>query len=54
LGVNNLYEVFVNIRDDECKHVKTMEALQLPEARQTFKSPHTVFELMATSADKMS
>lgn len=44
--------VFVNIHDDECKHVKTMEALQKPEARQTFKSPHTVFELMATSADK--
>jgi ubiquinol oxidase len=53
-SVNNLYEVFVNIRDDECEHVKTMEALQKPEARQTFKSPHTVFELMATSADKTS
>jgi ubiquinol oxidase len=52
--VDNLYDVFVNIRDDECEHVKTMEALQLPEARQTFKSPHTVFELMATSADKTS
>ncbi len=50
--VDNLYDVFVNIRDDECEHVKTMEALQLPEARQTFKSPHTVFELAATSADK--
>jgi ubiquinol oxidase len=52
--VDNLYDVFVNIRDDECEHVKTMEALQKPEARQTFKSPHTVFELMATSADKTS
>lgn len=50
--VDNLYDVFVNIRDDECEHVKTMEALQLPEARQSFKSPHTVFELIATSADK--
>ncbi|MEG4805676.1 alternative oxidase [Microcoleus sp. ARI1-B5] len=50
--VDNLYDVFVNIRDDECEHVKTMEALQLPEARQTFQSPHTVFELAATSTDK--
>jgi ubiquinol oxidase len=50
--VDNLYDVFVNIRDDEGEHVKTMEALQKPEARQTFKSPHTVVELMATSTDK--
>jgi ubiquinol oxidase len=52
--VDNLYDVFVNIRDDECEHVKTMEALQKPEARQTFKSPHTVFQLIATSSDKTS
>ncbi|MDZ8224069.1 MULTISPECIES: alternative oxidase [unclassified Nostoc] len=42
--VDNLYDVFANIRDDECEHVKTMVALQKPEARLTFKSPHTVFE----------
>lgn len=42
-SVDNLYDVFVNIRDDECEHVKTMEALQLPEARLTLTSPHTVF-----------
>ncbi|MEH2285992.1 alternative oxidase [Nostoc sp.] len=42
--VDNLYDVFVNIRDDESEHVKTMVALQKPEARLTFKSPHTVFE----------
>ncbi|MBN3907962.1 MAG: plastoquinol terminal oxidase [Nostoc sp. NMS1] len=41
-SVDNLYDVFINIRDDECEHVQTMEALQKPEARQTFKSPHTV------------
>ncbi|WP_292869554.1 hypothetical protein [Nostoc sp. LPT] len=35
----------MNIRDDECEHVKTMVALQKPEARLTFKSPHTVFEV---------
>jgi ubiquinol oxidase len=51
-NVDNLYDVFVNIRDDESEHVKTMEALQKPEARQTFKSPHTFFELVTTSTDK--
>jgi ubiquinol oxidase len=40
--VDNLYDVFVNIRDDESEHVKTMEALQKPEARLAFQSPHTV------------
>jgi ubiquinol oxidase len=50
--VDNLYDVFVNIRDDEAEHVKTMTSLQRPEARQTFKSPHTVLELVATSTDK--
>jgi ubiquinol oxidase len=50
--VDNLYDVFMNIRDDEGEHVKTMEALQKPEARQTFKSPHTVFELIADPIDK--
>jgi ubiquinol oxidase len=41
--VDNLYDVFINIREDESAHVKTMEALQEPEARQAFRSPHTVF-----------
>jgi len=40
--VNNLYDVFINIREDECAHVQTMEALQEPEARQRFRSPHTL------------
>ena len=40
--VDNLYDVFVNIRDDESEHVRTMEALQQPAARLTFHSPHTV------------
>jgi ubiquinol oxidase len=47
-SVNNLYDVFINIREDECAHVKTMEALQEPQARQTFHSPHTLF--VATKA----
>ncbi|WP_408648867.1 alternative oxidase [Tumidithrix elongata] len=43
-NVDNLYDIFLNIRDDECEHVKTMEMLQKPEARQTFKSPHSILE----------
>ncbi|GAB4367235.1 MAG: alternative oxidase [Elainellaceae cyanobacterium] len=40
--VNNLYDVFVNIRDDEMEHVKTMVACQKEDANLTFKSPHTL------------
>ncbi|GAP99903.1 alternative oxidase [Leptolyngbya sp. NIES-2104] len=47
--VDTLYDVFVNIRDDECEHVKTMVALQQPDARLTFKSPHTPVKVVATS-----
>jgi ubiquinol oxidase len=52
--VDNLYDVFVNIRDDEDEHVKTMVALQKPEARLTFQSPHTIFEVVAAVADETS
>jgi ubiquinol oxidase len=41
-AVDNLYDVFVNIRDDEGEHVKTMVACQQPDAHNTFKSPHTL------------
>jgi ubiquinol oxidase len=51
--VDNLYDVFMNIRDDESEHVKTMIALQQPEARLTFYSPHTVVELMPVNGDKI-
>jgi ubiquinol oxidase len=44
--VDNLYDVFINVRDDEAEHVKTMIACQQPEARITFKSPHTVATLV--------
>jgi ubiquinol oxidase len=40
--VDNLYDVFVNIRDDEAEHVKTMTACQQPQARINFKSPHAI------------
>jgi len=39
--IENLYDVFVAIRDDELEHVKTMIACQQPDAQQTFQSPHT-------------
>ncbi len=52
--IENLYDVFVNIREDECAHVKTMKVLQLPEARLTFKSPHTVLEVSVASIDKVA
>ncbi|MGG6237802.1 alternative oxidase [Nodosilinea sp. AN01ver1] len=39
--VNNLYDVFVAIRDDEMEHVKTMVACQQPNAQQDLLSPHT-------------
>ncbi len=38
--INNLYDVFVAIRDDEMEHVKTMAACQQPEAQQELLSPH--------------
>jgi hypothetical protein len=38
--VDNLYDVFCNIRDDEAQHVSTMEACQDPTALT--KSPNAV------------
>ncbi len=38
--VNNLYDVFVAIRDDEMEHVKTMAACQQSTAQQVLSSPH--------------
>jgi ubiquinol oxidase len=46
--INNLYDVFINIRDDECEHVKTMVACQQPETRAKFKSPHHIDGLAVT------
>ncbi|CAM0902350.1 unnamed protein product [Alopecurus aequalis] len=36
--VDNLYDVFVNIRDDEAEHCKTMAACQTPDS---IRSPHS-------------
>jgi ubiquinol oxidase len=38
--IENLYDVFVAVREDELEHVKTMIACQQPEAQDTFQSPH--------------
>jgi ubiquinol oxidase len=38
--IENLYDVFVAVREDELEHVKTMIACQQPEAQETFHSPH--------------
>lgn len=40
-AIDNLYDVFVAIRDDEMEHVKTMVACQQPIAQNSFLSPHT-------------
>jgi ubiquinol oxidase len=46
-SVDNLYDVFVNIRDDEQEHVKTMVACQQPDAQLSLKSPHSPVPLSA-------
>jgi ubiquinol oxidase len=38
--IENLYDVYVAIRDDEMEHVKTMIACQRHDAQATVKSPH--------------
>ena len=40
--VDNLYDVFVAIRDDEGEHVKTMVACQQPDAPVSLRSPHAL------------
>lgn len=49
--VNNLYDVFINIRDDEHEHVKTMIFCQQLEAQQTFNSPHTAINANPNSEE---
>lgn len=45
--VNNLYDVFCNIRDDEAEHVKTMAASQDPDV--LLRSPNTEAALFVTA-----
>ncbi len=39
-AVNNLYDVFVAIRDDEMEHVKTMSACQQTKGQQLLSNSH--------------
>ncbi len=39
--INNLYDVFVCVRDDEAEHVKTLVACQQPDNTTRLKSPHS-------------
>ncbi len=50
--IENLYDVFVAIREDELEHVKTMIACQQPDAQQTFQSPHTANRLALSESVK--
>jgi ubiquinol oxidase len=49
-AINNLYDVFVNIRDDEQEHVKTMVACQTIDAQNSFKSPHSTVQIEPTAS----
>ncbi|KAF7012062.1 hypothetical protein CFC21_026294, partial [Triticum aestivum] len=46
--VDNLYDVFVNVRDDEAEHCKTMKACQTHE---TLRSPHAVQSSIEADAE---
>lgn len=39
-AINNLYDVFLNIRDYEAEHIKTMFVCQQSHAKYTLTSPH--------------
>jgi ubiquinol oxidase len=38
--IDNLYDVFVAIRNDEMEHIKTMKVCQQSEAEENLSSPH--------------
>ncbi|WP_009632082.1 alternative oxidase [Synechocystis sp. PCC 7509] len=50
--IENLYDVFVAIREDELEHVKTMIACQQPDAQQTFQSPHAAIRIPLSESVK--
>jgi len=47
--VDNLYDVFVAIRDDEMEHVKTMVACQQPSGHGSVLSPHLQMPTLNTA-----
>ena len=48
--IDNLYDVFVAIRDDEMEHVKTMVACQQPVLDRACLSPHDTADLAGSAA----
>jgi len=50
--IDNLYDVFLNIRDDEQEHVKTMSACQQDDARIALKSPHSPTQAVFAESTK--
>ena len=52
--IENLYDVFVAIRDDEMEHVKTMIACQRNDAQATFKSPHSPDHVALPKSSKVA
>ncbi len=40
--IENLYDLFIAIRDDEAEQVKTILACQQLAAQTSFKSPHSI------------
>jgi ubiquinol oxidase len=50
--IENLYDVYVAIRDDEVEHVKTMVACQQPNAQTAFTSPHSVNKIALPEGNK--
>ncbi len=51
--IENLYDVFAAIRDDEMEHVKTMIACQRNDAQATFKSPHSPERVVLAEGTKI-
>lgn len=52
--IENLYDVFVAIRDDEMEHVKTMIACQKENAQSSFKSPHSLNKAALPEATRLT
>ncbi|MEP0916561.1 hypothetical protein NC981_07005 [Leptolyngbya sp. DQ-M1] len=50
--IDNLYDVFMAIRDDESEHVKTMIARQHPDAQLMLQSPHTACAIGGTASNE--
>jgi ubiquinol oxidase len=52
--IENLYDVYLAVRDDELEHVKTMVACQQIDAQVTFKSPHDIENKTSPESTKLA